>query len=132
LETLMAKAERPLSPHLQIYRWYLTMALSIAHRVTGSALALGLFFFTWWLLALASGPEAFATVQSVMRSWLGLLVLFGYTFVLFFHLANGVRHLVWDVGYGFDPKTAYHSGIAVLVFAGAMTIVTWLIVGSAG
>jgi succinate dehydrogenase / fumarate reductase, cytochrome b subunit len=128
----MAKAERPLSPHLQIYRWYLTMALSIAHRVTGSALALGLFLLTWWLLALASGPEAFATVQSVMRSWFGILVLFGYTFVVFFHFANGVRHLVWDAGYGFDPKTAYHSGIAVLAIAGAMTVVTWLIVGSAG
>jgi succinate dehydrogenase / fumarate reductase cytochrome b subunit len=128
----MAKAERPLSPHLQIFRWYLTMALSIAHRVTGSALALGLFLLTWWLLALASGPEAFATVQSVMRSWFGILVLFGYTFVVFFHFANGVRHLVWDAGYGFDPKTAYHSGIAVLAIAGAMTVVTWLIVGSAG
>jgi succinate dehydrogenase / fumarate reductase, cytochrome b subunit len=131
-ETLMAKAERPLSPHLQIYRWYLTMALSIAHRVTGSAMAIGLLLFTWWLLALASGPEAFATVQSVMRSWLGLLVLFGYTFVLFFHMGNGIRHLVWDVGYGFDPTTAYHSGIAVLIFAGVMTVVTWLIVGLAG
>lgn len=128
----MAKADRPLSPHLQIYRWYLTMALSIAHRVTGSAMAVGLFLLTWWLLALASGPEAFATVQGVMRSWLGLLVLFGYTFVLFFHMANGVRHLVWDVGYGFDPETAYRSGIAVLVFAGVMTVGTWLIVGSAG
>jgi succinate dehydrogenase / fumarate reductase cytochrome b subunit len=131
-ETLMAKAERPLSPHLQIYRWYLTMALSIAHRVTGSAMAIGLLLFTWWLLALASGPEAFATVQSVMRSWFGLLVLFGYTFVLFFHMGNGIRHLVWDVGYGFDPTTAYHSGIAVLIFAGVMTVVTWLIVGLAG
>jgi succinate dehydrogenase / fumarate reductase cytochrome b subunit len=132
LETLMAKAERPLSPHLQIYRWYLTMALSIAHRVTGSALALGLFLLTWWLLALATGPEAFATVQGVMRSWFGILVLFGYTFVVFFHCANGVRHLVWDVGYGFDPKTAYHSGIAVLVVAGVATIIAWLLVGSAG
>ena len=127
----MAQAERPLSPHIQIYRWPLSMALSIAHRVTGSALALGLLLLTWWLLALASGPEAFATVQSAMRSWLGLLVLLGYTFVIFFHGANGIRHLVWDTGYGFDPKTAYRSGIAVLIFAGVMTVVAWLIVGSA-
>ena len=84
----MAQAERPLSPHLQIYRWYFTMALSIAHRVTGVGLALGLMLVTWWLLALASGPEAFATVQAVMRSWFGVLVLFLYTLVLFYHWAT--------------------------------------------
>ncbi|MGH6945317.1 MAG: succinate dehydrogenase, cytochrome b556 subunit [Geminicoccaceae bacterium] len=127
----MAKVERPLSPHLQIFRWYYTMVLSVAHRATGLALALGIVLFTWWLLALASGPEAFATVQAVMRSWIGLLVLFGYTFVVFFHLGNGVRHLVWDFGYGFEIGTAYRSGIAVVVFAGVMTIITWLVIGSA-
>ena len=124
----MAKAERPLSPHLQIYRWYLTMALSIAHRATGVANAIGLLFLTWWLLALASGPDAFATVQAVAGSWIGLLALFGWTLSLFYHLGNGIRHLVWDVGYGFDPLTAYHSGIAVLVFAGIMTILLWVVV----
>jgi succinate dehydrogenase / fumarate reductase, cytochrome b subunit len=124
----MAKAERPLSPHLQIYRWYLTMALSIAHRVTGVANALGLLFLAWWLLALASGPDAFATVQGVAGSWIGLLALFGWTLSLFYHLGNGIRHLVWDVGYGFDPVTAYHSSIAVLVFAGIMTILLWVVV----
>ena len=102
----MAQAERPLSPHLQIYRWPINMALSIAHRMTGIGLALGLILLTWWLLALASGPEAFATVQAVMRSWLGVLVLFLWTFVLFYHLGNGVRHLVWDAGYGFEIETA--------------------------
>jgi succinate dehydrogenase / fumarate reductase, cytochrome b subunit len=124
----MAKAERPLSPHLQIYRWYLTMALSIAHRVTGVANALGLLFLAWWLLALASGPDAFATVQGVAGSWIGLLALFGWTLSLFYHLGNGIRHLVWDVGYGFDPVTAYNSSIAVLVFAGIMTILLWVVV----
>jgi succinate dehydrogenase / fumarate reductase cytochrome b subunit len=128
----MARTERPLSPHLQIYRWYLTMALSIGHRVTGIGLALGLVLLTWWLLALASGPEDFATVETVKDSWIGVLVLFGYTFVLFYHLGNGVRHLVWDAGYGFDIRTAAHSGIAVLSFAGAMTVLVWLVIAIAG
>jgi succinate dehydrogenase / fumarate reductase, cytochrome b subunit len=128
----MARSERPLSPHLQIYRWYLTMALSIGHRVSGIGLALGLILFTWWLLALASGPEAFATVQAVMHSWIGVLVLFIYTFVLFYHLGNGVRHLVWDAGYGFDIEIAARSGIAVLAFAGIMTVLTWLVIAIAG
>jgi len=126
----MARAERPLSPHLQIYRWYLTMALSIAHRATGIALAAGLALLSWWLLALAHGPEAFAVVQGVIDSWLGVLVLFLYTFALFFHLGNGVRHLVWDFGYGFDVDVARRSGIAVLVFAGAMTVVIWLVIAT--
>ncbi len=128
----MARSERPLSPHLQIYRWYLTMALSIGHRLSGIGLALGLILFTWWLVALASGPEAFATVQAVMHSWIGVLVLFLYTFVLFYHLGNGVRHLVWDFGYGFDIEIAARSGIAVLAFAGIMTVLTWLVIAIAG
>jgi succinate dehydrogenase cytochrome b subunit len=128
----MAESERPLSPHLQIYRWYLTMALSIGHRVTGLAMALGLFLLAWWLLALASGPEAFATVEAVKDSWIGVLVLFGYTLVVFYHLANGVRHLVWDAGYGFDLQVAASSGIAVLAFAGAMTVLVWLVIATTG
>lgn len=128
----MARPERPLSPHLQIYRWYLTMALSIGHRVTGLAMALGLFLLAWWLLALASGPEAFATVEAVKDSWLGVLVLFGYTLVVFYHLGNGVRHLVWDAGYGFDIRVAAQSGIAVLAFAGAMTVLVWLVIALNG
>ncbi len=128
----MARTERPLSPHLQIYKWYLTMALSILHRASGVGLALGLVLLTWWLLALASGPEAFATVQAVVDSWFGVLVLFGYTAVRFYHLGNGVRHLVWDAGYGFDLEVAKNSGIAVLAFAGIMTVLTWLVVAVSG
>lgn len=128
----MARAERPLSPHLQIYRWYLTMALSIAHRVSGVALSAGLVLLVWWLVALASGPDAFATVDWVMTSWIGVLVLFGYSFALFFHLGNGIRHLVWDAGLGYDIDVARQSGIAVLVFAGAMTVLTWLIIAIVG
>ena len=128
----MARSERPLSPHLQIYRWYLTMALSIGHRVTGIAMAFGILLLAWWLLALASGPEAFATVQAAMHSWLGVLVLFIYTFVLFYHMGNGVRHLVWDAGYGFDPVTAYRSGLGVLGFAGAATVLVWAVLAIGG
>lgn len=125
-------AERPLSPHLGIYRWYFTMALSIAHRVSGIALTGGLVLLTWWLLALASGPEAFATIQGIVDSWFGALVLFGYTFVLFYHFGNGIRHLAWDMGYGFELEIARLSGYAVLAFAGVMTLFVWIIVGVAG
>lgn len=125
-------AERPLSPHLGIYRWYFTMALSIAHRASGIALAAGLVLLTWWLLALASGPEAFASIHWLVDSWFGGLVLFGYTFVLFYHFGNGVRHLGWDMGYGFDLETARMSGYAVLAFAAVMTLLVWIIVGIAG
>lgn len=128
----MAKAARPLSPHLQIYRWYLTMALSIAHRASGVALAFGLVLLSWWLLALASGPEAFATVEWWKDSFLGVLVLFGYTFVLTYHLGNGLRHLVWDLGYGFDPDIARKSGIAVIGFAGIVTVLIWLAIAIIG
>jgi len=121
-------AERPLSPHLQIYRWPLTMALSIVHRATGVGLALGLIFIAWWLLALASGPDAFATVEAVMDSWFGVLVLFLWTAAVYFHLGNGVRHLVWDAGYGFDVDVARTSGIAVLAFTAVMTVLTWLVI----
>jgi succinate dehydrogenase / fumarate reductase, cytochrome b subunit len=126
----MAQADRPLSPHIQIYRWPLSMALSIAHRAAGIGLVLGLILVTWWLLALASGPEAFATVEAVMGSWFGVLVLFFWTLALFFHLGNGVRHLVWDFGYGFEVDVAWRSGIAVLVFAGAITVVSWLVIAT--
>src|SRR5690606_4983511 len=100
-ETGMAAAGRPISPHLQIYRWYLTMAISIAHRVTGLALVAGLLLISWWLIALAAGPEAFESVAWLAGSLLGEIVLFLWLFTLFFHLCNGVRHLVWDAGYGY-------------------------------
>jgi succinate dehydrogenase / fumarate reductase cytochrome b subunit len=119
---------RPLSPHLQIYRWYLTMATSIMHRFTGSALAVGLLLFTWWLTALAGGPESFAVVQAVMHNILGWLVLFVFTAALFFHAANGVRHLLWDVGYGFEKEAARQSGVVTIAAAGGLTVVFWLLV----
>lgn len=124
----MAQTGRPLSPHLQIYRWYLTMATSILHRITGAGLAVGLVLFTWWLAALASGPDSFATVQGAMHNVFGWLILFGFTAALFFHAANGVRHLFWDAGYGFAKDAARQSGIFTLAIAGGLTIAFWLLV----
>jgi len=128
----MAKVDRPLSPHLQIYRWYLTMALSILHRASGVGLSVGLIFLTWWLVALAGGDESFARVEWWKDSFLGWLFLFGMTLALTYHLANGIRHLVWDLGYGFEPEVAKNSGIAVLAFAGAATLLIWLVILIAG
>ena len=122
----MAMSDRPLSPHLQIWRWNVTMALSILHRVTGVGLGLGSLLLAWWLIAAASGPEAFATVQGFIGSIIGRLVLFGFTVSLFFHLCNGVRHLVWDVGYGFDIKTAERSAWFVVAATVVLTLIAWI------
>src|SRR5882757_3153001 len=97
---------RPLSPHLQIYRWPLTMAASITHRATGMALATGTLFLAWWLIAAASGPAAYAVFTNVATSLIGEIVLFGFVWPLSFHLLNGIRHLAWDLGYGFKVTTA--------------------------
>lgn len=127
-EDAIVQAGRPLSPHLQIYRWYLTMALSILHRATGIALSLGLLLLTWWLVALAAGPETFGTIRAVMDNWFGGLVLFGFTAALAYHLCNGIRHLFWDAGYGFDPAVAKQTGIVVLAAAAILTVLVWIAV----
>lgn len=124
----MAKAQRPLSPHLQIYGWYFSMALSIAHRASGVVLSLALVLLTWWLVALASGGESFAIVDTVADSWFGGLILFCLTFVLFYHMANGIRHLAWDIGFGFEKHQAKATGIAVLAAAGVLTFITWIVI----
>jgi succinate dehydrogenase / fumarate reductase cytochrome b subunit len=122
----MAQAGRPLSPHIGIYRWYFTMALSIAHRITGGALAVGLLLLTWWLVALAGGPESFATVQAVMDNFLGGLVLFVFTAFFFYHTLNGIRHLVWDVGLNLEKVAAQKSGVLVLAGTVVLTLATWI------
>lgn len=109
--------ERPLSPHLQIYRWGTTNTLSILHRATGVFLSLGLLALAWWLIAIATGPEAYAGVMAVFGSVWFKLPLAGWVFCFFYHLGNGVRHLVWDAGYGFERATIRTGGIAVVVFA---------------
>jgi succinate dehydrogenase / fumarate reductase cytochrome b subunit len=122
----MTPAERPLSPHLQIYKPQLTSMLSIAHRATGVGLALGTPFLVWWLVAAGSTANAFGVAQSFFGSWLGLLLLFGWTFAFFYHLCTGIRHLMWDTGYGLDLRTTYISGWTVLVASSALTLIAWV------
>ena len=121
----MEKRERPLSPHLQIYRPQLTSVLSITHRATGIALVAGTLLLVYWLLAAASGAEAYASAQTLLGSWVGRIVLLGFSFSLFFHLCNGIRHLFWDAGLGFELKTTYASGNAVVIVSVAMTVIAW-------
>lgn len=123
----MSTDNRPLSPHLQIYKWQWTMAYSIFHRATGIALAVGTIFLTWWLVALAMGPESFATVQAFAGSIIGRLVLFGWTWALFYHFGNGIRHLFWDSGAGFDLEVAEKTGHAMLAFSVIATVAVWVI-----
>lgn len=123
----MAAGNRPLSPHLQVYRWQITMALSILHRITGVGLALGLLLLPWWLAAAASGPEYFNTVHAIMGSEIGRVLLFGFTVSLYFHLFNGIRHLIWDAGYGFELDVMRKSGWLVLVISVVMTLLTFLV-----
>lgn len=121
----MEKRERPLSPHLQIYRPQLTSVLSITHRATGLALVIGTLVLVYWLLAAASGADAYASAQALLGSWLGRIVLLGFSFALFYHLCNGIRHLFWDAGLGFELKTAYASGHAVIIASISMTVIAW-------
>jgi succinate dehydrogenase / fumarate reductase cytochrome b subunit len=104
------RGNRPLSPHLSIYRPQITMVMSITHRITGVALTLGAVLVVWWLLAAASGPDAFAFIDGLLTSWVGLLVLAGSAWALSYHTLNGIRHLVWDMGYGFELPTMTRSG----------------------
>lgn len=119
---------RPLSPHLQIYRWSWTMTMSVLHRITGLALYGGTALVVWWLVALAIGPGAYAPVQWVMTSILGKLVLIGFTWALFNHMLGGLRHFLWDMGLAFErgPRTA----LAQLSLAGslALTAIVWALV----
>lgn len=123
---------RPLSPHLQIWRWHVTLAASILHRVTGIGLYGGLLILAGWALALDKGPEAFATYGAVLGSPPGLIVLILVTLCAFFHLFNGLRHLAWDVGKGFAIKTANATAIFALILAAAAAAIYWLALASGG
>ena len=116
-------SQRPLSPHLGVYKFMYTMALSILHRITGCAATVGLLAFVWWLMALASGPDAYATAMRCLGSPLGKLLLIGFTFSFLFHFCNGIRHLVWDTGRGLERAQARASGYVVIVAAILLTIV---------
>ena len=121
----MTTDDRPLSPHLQVYRWQLTSVLSILHRASGVALSVGALLFVWWLVAAASGPAAFAWVQAFWGSPFGIVLLFGWSVSLFYHLCNGIRHLAWDSGHGLDLKSTYASGYAVLAATAVLTVIAW-------
>jgi succinate dehydrogenase / fumarate reductase cytochrome b subunit len=123
----MTDRESPLSPDIQIYRPQLTSVLSITHRLTGVALSVGSPLLVCWLVAAAAGPPAYATLRGFLGSWLGLTLLFCWTYALFFHLCNGIRHLFWDAGYGFELRTIYASGWSVVVASAMLTLAAWII-----
>lgn len=123
----MASAQRPLSPHLQVYKPQITTVMSITHRATGIALAGGAVALVFWLLALASGPESFDVAQAIAGSWFGYLCLFVWSFCLFYHLANGIRHLVWDMGYGFEIPQLYASGWVTVGASVGLTVLAWVV-----
>jgi succinate dehydrogenase / fumarate reductase cytochrome b subunit len=121
----MSTGRRPLSPHLQIYKPQISSVLSILHRITGIVLSVGTLLFAWWVIAAAVGPDAFGTVQSVIGAWYGRLLLFGWTLALFYHLCNGIRHLGWDVGFGFDLPTMAATGWTVVVASVVLSLIAW-------
>jgi succinate dehydrogenase / fumarate reductase cytochrome b subunit len=124
-KTFMASHPRPTSPHLQIYRPQLTSFLSILHRITGFFLAVGILALIGWLVAAAASAEAFDQAQSLAASIVGRVLLFLWTGAFFYHLLNGIRHLAWDAGWGFELSTTYRSGWAVMVGAVLLTLAAW-------
>ena len=118
----MDRAERPLSPHLQVYRPQITSVLSILHRGTGVCLSLGIVVLIYWLLALAGGPGDYAAAQGLLGSTVLKLCYTGWAFCFFYHLANGIRHLAWDLGYGFEKSQITSSGWTVVVFTVVATL----------
>lgn len=119
-------AERPLSPHLQIYRLTITMVMSIFHRITGAGLYFGMVLFVWWLFA-AANPREFDRFNGLIGSWFGRLVLFGFTWALLHHMLGGIRHLIWDTGRGLEPGEREFLAWVTLVGSATLTIVVWLL-----
>ena len=122
-----ATRKRPTSPHLQVYRFIPTMAMSILHRITGSALYFGALLVAWWIVAAATSPEWLATANWALGSWLGLLVLIGFTWALWFHLIGGLRHVMWDTGYAMEKHTATMLAWATLASSLVLTALTWAV-----
>jgi succinate dehydrogenase cytochrome b subunit len=121
----MERKLRPLSPHMQIYKPQLTSIMSILHRIMGVSLSFGSIMLVWWLFALAAGPADFSSAQSFFGSWFGLIILFGFSFALFYHLCNGIRHLVWDTVSNLEIKQVYNSGWAVIIATFILTAICW-------
>jgi succinate dehydrogenase / fumarate reductase cytochrome b subunit len=119
--------ERPLSPHLSIYRLTLTMAMSVAHRITGAALYLGTVLLVWWLVAASTSPRNFDLINGLFGTWIGRLFLFGYTWALFHHMLGGVRHLIWDTGRGLGPAERELAARLTIIGSVSLTILVWLV-----
>ncbi len=126
METSNQRA-RPLSPHLQVYRPQITSVLSITHRLTGVVNVGGLVILALWLITAAMGGEAFAAMQWLLGSFVGILALIVWSWTVYYHLCNGVRHLVWDAGYGFEVDAVTRSGLTVLGVSLALTLLTWIL-----
>jgi succinate dehydrogenase / fumarate reductase, cytochrome b subunit len=120
-----ARRPRPISPHLTIFRPLITMVMSIAHRITGAGLYVGMLLLAWWLLAAAIGPDAFATANAFFGSWFGRLLLLGFTWALIHHLLGGIRHLIWDTGAGYSETMRNGLAWATIVGSVVLTLVVW-------
>jgi succinate dehydrogenase / fumarate reductase cytochrome b subunit len=118
---------RPLSPHLQVYKPQVSSMTSIMNRMTGIALSVGLLLMVWWLVAAATGPQAFATAQGFIGSPIGLILMFGWTLSLWYHFCNGIRHLLWDTGWGFEIKTSHLTALIVVIATVVLTLLSWII-----
>ena len=123
----MTDNQNPLSPHLQIYRWHISSLLSIAHRISGVINLLALILIFFWLIALISGEDNYESFLLTINSFFGKFILIGFVWSMCFHILSGIRHLVWDLGYGFEIKTANISGIIVIIFSLVLTIIFWLL-----
>lgn len=121
-------AARPLSPHLQIYRWTWTMAMSIVHRATGLALYAGTILLVWWLVAAAAGPGPYGVVRHIAGSWIGIIVLIGFTWALLHHALGGLRFLVLDLGFAFGRQARFAWAKAILAASLLLTVAVWLLV----
>jgi succinate dehydrogenase / fumarate reductase cytochrome b subunit len=122
----MQEDKRPLSPHVSIYSWQVSNTLSILHRVTGVAMSLGALALLAWVIAIAQGEAAYNSVTEILGGPLGMLLLFGFSASFFFHLGNGIRHLFWDAGYGFDKNVARLTGWVTLIVAVLLTVLFWV------
>ena len=122
----MNDSNNPLSPHLQIYRWHVSSLLSITHRISGVINLLALIFILFWFIFLSLGESNYELFLLTINSFIGKFILIGFTWSMSFHVLSGIRHLAWDLGYGFEIKTANISGIIVIIFSLALTIIFWL------
>ena len=121
------KVNRPLSPHLDIYQYQITWTVSIMHRITGVALSLGLLLLVAWFISAAFSPTSFLFVDGILQSWIGIIIIFGSLWAFWFHFLNGIRHLFWDLGYGFNLSTVWRSGWIVIFGSVLLTIISFVV-----